>query len=356
MTDPLHGTAEDVRFDHVASADLARACRNAATSIEDQAGSRASWVQHGLVDFAGYYSQVFSENGHIQAADAGGLVIALRNVATAAEYLAGSATKEQERRETARAWKHRRDNRNALDHIHDFFMGEEDPPFGPPDPPEPQYPPIPAVAPRTAPTSGSSSSGTSSARPGHLRTFADNSEGANDSLSSYTTSLRTALDAFTSGCGWGTLSAEGVLTAFGSYLTANGNDVTWARTVAAAFEEAGDGSIVTLSNASITAALQAIRQRSDAVRIHLSMSPPGEVERGVLDGRLHAGAVPLITPLSGLAYLPLDQVRRHLEEGRLVRVLGKFTPDLPGYHLYYPHRRHASSAFTLLVETLRFRA
>ena len=140
MTDPLHGTAEDVRFDHVASADLARTCRNAATSIEDQAGSRASWVQHGLVDFAGYYSQVFSENGHIQAADAGGLVIALRNVATAAEYLAGSATKEQERRETARAWKHRRDNRNALDHIHDFFMGEEDPPFGPPDPPEPAEP------------------------------------------------------------------------------------------------------------------------------------------------------------------------------------------------------------------------
>jgi DNA-binding transcriptional LysR family regulator len=58
----------------------------------------------------------------------------------------------------------------------------------------------------------------------------------------------------------------------------------------------------------------------------------------------------------GLAYLPLDQVQRHLDDDRLMRVLGKFTPDLPGYHLYYPHRRHASSAFTLLVETLRFRA
>ena len=63
--------------------------------------------------------------------------------------------------------------------------------------------------------------------------------------------------------------------------------------------------LVTLPRMRITAALQAIRQRSYAVRIHLSMSPPGEVERGVLDGRLHAGAVPLITPLSGLAYLPL---------------------------------------------------
>lgn len=57
----------------------------------------------------------------------------------------------------------------------------------------------------------------------------------------------------------------------------------------------------------------------------------------------------------GLAYLPLDQVRLDLNEGRLQRVLGRFTPDLPGYHLYYPHRRHASSAFSLLIETLRFR-
>jgi len=63
--------------------------------------------------------------------------------------------------------------------------------------------------------------------------------------------------------------------------------------------------LVTLPRMRITAALQAIRQRGDAVRIHLSMSPPAEIERGVLDGRLHAGAVPLITPLSGLAYLPL---------------------------------------------------
>lgn len=57
----------------------------------------------------------------------------------------------------------------------------------------------------------------------------------------------------------------------------------------------------------------------------------------------------------GLAYLPLDQVEADIEAGRLVRVLSRFTPDLPGYHLYYPHRRHASSAFTLLVETLRHR-
>nr|WP_253880142.1 hypothetical protein [Paracoccus aminovorans] len=54
-----------------------------------------------------------------------------------------------------------------------------------------------------------------------------------------------------------------------------------------------------------------------------------------------------------MAYLPLDQVQHDLDEGRLVRVLSRFTSDLPGHHPYYPHRRHASSVFTLLVEALQ---
>lgn len=56
----------------------------------------------------------------------------------------------------------------------------------------------------------------------------------------------------------------------------------------------------------------------------------------------------------GLSYLPLDQVQTDLDTGRLVRVLSKFTPDLPGYHLYYPNRRHASAAFKVFVEALRY--
>lgn len=57
----------------------------------------------------------------------------------------------------------------------------------------------------------------------------------------------------------------------------------------------------------------------------------------------------------GLAYLPSDQVHEDLDAGRLIRVLGKFTPDLPGYHLYYPNRRHASAAFRLFVDAVRYR-
>jgi DNA-binding transcriptional LysR family regulator len=57
----------------------------------------------------------------------------------------------------------------------------------------------------------------------------------------------------------------------------------------------------------------------------------------------------------GLAYLPEDHVRTHLEDGRLVRVLEDWCPPFSGYHLYYPSRRQATPAFALLVDALRYR-
>lgn len=57
----------------------------------------------------------------------------------------------------------------------------------------------------------------------------------------------------------------------------------------------------------------------------------------------------------GLAYLPEDMVQAHIAEGRLVRVLDDWSPTYPGYHIYYPSRRQSSAAFTLLVDTLRYR-
>lgn len=57
----------------------------------------------------------------------------------------------------------------------------------------------------------------------------------------------------------------------------------------------------------------------------------------------------------GLAYLPQDQVRAPLASGELVRVLADWCPPFPGYHLYYPSRRQATPAFSLLVDALRYR-
>jgi DNA-binding transcriptional LysR family regulator len=57
----------------------------------------------------------------------------------------------------------------------------------------------------------------------------------------------------------------------------------------------------------------------------------------------------------GLAYLPEDQVRLYVAEGKLVRVLDDWCAPFPGYHLYYPSRRHSSPAFALLLDSLRYR-
>ncbi|APO71175.1 LysR family transcriptional regulator protein (plasmid) [Rhizobium gallicum] len=57
----------------------------------------------------------------------------------------------------------------------------------------------------------------------------------------------------------------------------------------------------------------------------------------------------------GLGYVPEDEVLEHIAEGRLIRVLEDWCEPFPGYHLYYPSRRHSSPAFALLLEALRYR-
>ncbi|WP_281423872.1 LysR family transcriptional regulator [Oceanobacter mangrovi] len=64
-------------------------------------------------------------------------------------------------------------------------------------------------------------------------------------------------------------------------------------------------SLVTQSQMRITNALSRLRSKGAGVRINISMTTPSEIEKGVLDGRFHVGAVPLITPISGLDYQSL---------------------------------------------------
>ncbi len=90
---------------------------------------------------------------------------------------------------------------------------------------------------------------------------------------------------------------------------------------------------------------------------------PWEFEQGDrevrvrVDGQLtfNAGALRLASALDGLglAYLPEDQAAAHLAAGRLVRVLEEWCRPFPGYHLYYPSRRHASPAFGVLLAALQ---
>jgi DNA-binding transcriptional LysR family regulator len=57
----------------------------------------------------------------------------------------------------------------------------------------------------------------------------------------------------------------------------------------------------------------------------------------------------------GLAYIPEEMILPYVADGRLVRVLQKFSPPWDGYYLYYPSRRQASPAFVKVIEALRYR-
>ena len=57
----------------------------------------------------------------------------------------------------------------------------------------------------------------------------------------------------------------------------------------------------------------------------------------------------------GLALVMEDKVRDAIADGSLVRVLEDWCEPFSGYHLYYPTRRQASPAFTVLLEALRYR-
>ena len=54
----------------------------------------------------------------------------------------------------------------------------------------------------------------------------------------------------------------------------------------------------------------------------------------------------------GLTYLPEDMVKTHIAKRQLVRVPADWCPTFSGY---YPSRRHHTPAFSLLVDTLRYR-
>lgn len=85
----------------------------------------------------------------------------------------------------------------------------------------------------------------------------------------------------------------------------------------------------------------------------------GREQRVKVEGQLVFSAVPAILTAAlagfGLAYLPEAMTRSFVASGQLVEVLVPWRQTFERYHLYYSNRRHASPAFSLLVEALRYR-
>lgn len=89
------------------------------------------------------------------------------------------------------------------------------------------------------------------------------------------------------------------------------------------------------------------------------LSKRGKVVQVKLDGPLAFNSLAPILDAAlaglGIANMPLDQVEEHIQAGRLVHIMQDWSENLPAYYLYYPNRRHASTAFRLLVDALRWR-
>jgi DNA-binding transcriptional LysR family regulator len=86
----------------------------------------------------------------------------------------------------------------------------------------------------------------------------------------------------------------------------------------------------------------------------------GEEIRVRVDGQVAFNGVPQILAAAldgyGLAFVPEDVCAQPIAEGRLVKLLGDWCPRIPGYHLYYPSRRQPTSAFSLILDALRWRS
>ena len=93
---------------------------------------------------------------------------------------------------------------------------------------------------------------------------------------------------------------------------------------------------------------------------------PWEFDRGKrelkvrVEGQLVFNAIRMILDAAlgglGLACLPEDLVQARIAEGELIRVLDEWCRPFPGYHLYYPSRRHVTPAFAVVLAALRYRA
>ncbi|MDO4260277.1 MAG: DUF6531 domain-containing protein, partial [Actinomycetaceae bacterium] len=295
---PLKGIDEDVRFDWAAAEECVAAFRSSADLIDGQKGTRSSAVSTATGEFRGYYADLFKQNAGIQEQDATNVATALRDAATKIERLAEEARKEQQRRETGRRWKEEHDNRNWFDKTWDAIFGEDPPGIGPAAEPIVETSPAPATGARQDLT-GQGPTGTSSARPGDLRSFASTSTDLNSALSDSSSAAKSRYDAFVAGCGWGSVDASGVLTGFTTYIAANENDVHWANVVADLFEAAGsNGDVTTLSNSTIDEGLR--NAGVNAVRSPTAVQPAnvagGQTTSGYADDPVNAGSGSFVEP------------------------------------------------------------
>ncbi|WP_159613729.1 DUF6531 domain-containing protein [Glutamicibacter sp. JC586] len=308
----MHGN-EDLTFNFSTAETVAGKFRSAAQSVRDQHSQRNSLVTTGSEDFKGGFADGFKFNAETASSDATELATQLDNVAAAADDLARQAKEENDRRRVAREYFERKES--WVGKVEEFFHLEGPAPTGPSSAPVSQPAPVtPKGMARQSPLElATASNGVSSGNPTNLRSYASGSSSLNDDLSSLPGTLRTQLTDFASQCKFGTLNADGVITAFNDWLSANKNDVTWARSVADAFEAAGgEGTVSTVSNASLFAALKNAgvgATRSD-LKVPAAEVKGGETTTGYASDPINTATGNFIEPELDLTFAGAAQALR----------------------------------------------
>lgn len=281
--------------------------------MRDQHSSRQSFVSTGSEDFKGGFAEGFAFNAETASADGTELATQLDQVAEAAEHLASQAKEENERRQVAREYYEHKDSWQGK--VEEFFHLEGPAPTGPES--SPVTPPKPIESKGMARQSplelATASNGVSSGNPENLRSYANGSAGLNEELSGLPGTLSSQLSNFASQCQFGSLNADGVITAFNDWMTANKNDVTWARTVADAFEAAGgEGSVATVSNASLFAALKnaGVNASRTDLKIPAAQVKGGETTTGYASDPINTANGNFIEPELDLAFVGAAQALR----------------------------------------------
>lgn len=272
----VYGVA-DLTYDFGLAEAVEAAARGAISALDGQGPARASYVTTAREDFSGRFSELFAANAEIASNDRAELVTRLRDVVAFMGKLSQAAREENARRRSAREWQQRVEARRAnwVDATWDNIFGEEPPPrAGEVSPPSFDASSVPVGKRDTpAPGAGGGGGGTSSARPSNLRSFATGTAELDAALAQHPGRLSGAASDFLATCDFGRVDVEPVVAGFRAWLAANGNDVGWANTIAAAFESAGaGGGIGTLSDVSLAAALAAAGVNAE--RADLTIDPP----------------------------------------------------------------------------------
>ncbi|MCU1520823.1 MAG: hypothetical protein JWN19_1208, partial [Arthrobacter sp.] len=151
---PASDASDGGRFSYAVAGAVQSVFESAASRVEAQAGSRASYVSAAKTDFKGHFSELFAANAVTAAGDAEALASALRTVAGYVGQMIEAGHEEDARREKNNEWVREHNDRNGLEQARDWFFGESERPNADPGPAPSFAPASAALGSRETPAPG----------------------------------------------------------------------------------------------------------------------------------------------------------------------------------------------------------